>query len=358
MKIKTIGEPVTVMSAPGSKHNYFGWPTVARLKDGRIAAAASGFRMEHVCPFGKAVIAVSEDECASFSAPEAVIDTPLDDRDAGLCPFGESGLILTSFNNTAAFQRGACPQVKECFDYLDTVTPEDEEKYLGSEFRISPDNGRTWGEIFRSPVISPHGPLELKDGRILWVGRLFSDADCGEGRGFVQVWELLKNGEMTFVGSIDNPDGDESNTYPCEPHMIELPDGKLICHIRVERGEPSRFTTWQSESYDSGKTWSRPRPLLPPRGGAPAHLLLHSSGVLISAYGYREEPYGIRVMFSTDCGESWQTDEVLYDRGPDGDLGYPATVELDDGSLFTVFYAHPDEDFPAIIMGQRWKITD
>lgn len=118
------------------------------------------------------------------------------------------------------------------------------------------------------------------------------------------------------------------------------------------------FSTYQSESADGGKSWSKPHALLGKRGGAPAHLLKHSSGVLISAYGYREKPYGIRVMLSTDNGRTWQTDNVIYDSGADDDLGYPATVELPDGSLLTVFYAHTKESEPAVIMAQKWKIEE
>ena len=99
MKIIQIGDPKIVMDNPNSHHNYFGWPTVARLQNGKIAVAASGFRLRHVCPFGKAVMSVSEDEGAHYTAPAPIIDTVLDDRDTGLCPFGESGLVLTSFNN-------------------------------------------------------------------------------------------------------------------------------------------------------------------------------------------------------------------------------------------------------------------
>jgi len=31
-------------------------------------------------------------------------------------------------------------------------------------------------------------------------------------------------------------------------------------------------------------------------------------------------------------------------------------VELSDGSLLTVFYAHPAADQPAVIMQQKWRI--
>ncbi len=356
MNIKKTGETKTIISAPESHHNYFGWPTIERTKDGRIAVACSGFRLEHICPFGKAIICYSSDEGKTFTSPEAVIDTVLDDRDAGLCAFGESGLIITSFNNSVEFQRNCCcrEHLQECYDYLDTVSDEAEKEALGSEFRMSFDNGKTWGKIFRSPVTSPHGPIETKDGRILWMGVAFSSE--GNIKNAVQLWEIHKDGTMDFVGSVENAteNGISLNSY--EPYMIELDNGTLICHIRIERGEPRYFTTFQSESFDGGKTWTAPHALLARKGGAPAHIVKHSSGVLISACGYREEPYGIRLMLSADNGKTWQTDIVLYDEGADDDLGYPATVELKDGKLLTVFYAHEKENSPAVIMAQEWEI--
>ena len=106
MKIKILEEARVVMSNYGSIHDYFAWPTVKRLKNGRLAMGASGYRMEHICPFGKAVLSFSEDEGKTWSVPAPIIDTVLDDRDTGLCPFGESGLIVTSFNNTRQMQKG------------------------------------------------------------------------------------------------------------------------------------------------------------------------------------------------------------------------------------------------------------
>lgn len=351
MKIKLIGEPKIIISNPDSKHNYFGWPSVAKLQDGRIAAACSGFRLEHVCPFGKACVSYSSNNGETYSAPEAVIDTPLDDRDAGVVPFGKSGMIVTSFNNTREFQRGCHPDDKYITDYLDTVTDEQEAEALGSEFRISMDGGKSFGKIYKSPVTSPHGPLVLSDETILWVGRIFNDRNSFfEGQQGIRCFRINLDGTMDFVGEIPDIEGMQG----CEPHAIQLDDGTIICHIRTDKD----FSTYQSESYDSGKTWTKPHRLLPSHGGAPAHLFMHSSGTLISAYGYREFPYGIKVMFSRDNGKTWDTDHRLYENTVTDDLGYPATIELEDGSLLTVFYAHPDENSPAVIMQQKWKIEE
>jgi len=368
MTIQPIGKPQVIMCHPSSKHNYFGWPSAVRLQNGKIAVAASGYRLSHICPFGKAVVSFSEDEGRTYTAPMPVIDTVLDDRDAGLTPFGNSGLILTSFNNTVAFQRRAAftaaHQQDEntaslkayCDTYLDLVTPEEEAAVLGSTFRISHDCGVTFGPLLRSPVSSPHGPTVLSDGTILWVGRLFEDV---EGVTYIHAYSMTPDGQMERLGEIEDiPDGD-GRFLSCEPHAIELPDGRILCQIRVQRPKPNRvFTLYQSESADGGRTWTKPVQLLEQCGGAPAHLLLLSDGTLISVYGYRMEPYGIRVMISHDLGRTWEKDLVLCDGFPTGDLGYPATIELKDGSLLTVFYAREEKNGPAVIMQQKWKLFD
>ena len=70
-------------------------------------------------------------------------------------------------------------------------------------------------------------------------------------------------------------------------------------------------------------------------------------------------PFAVRVMFSRDEGETWDVDHDLYINGISGDMGYPATVELRDGSLLTVFYAKQNsDDEPCVIMGQKWRFEE
>ncbi len=350
MKIRLIGNVKTVMSNPEGNHRYFGWPTIARLKNGRIAVGASGYRIEHVCPFGKGVLAFSDDEGENYTEPVAVIDTVLDDRDVGLTPFGESGLIVTSFNNTTAFQRDNMPQTKECFDYIDSVDPEEENKALGSTFRISYDNAESFGEILKSPVTSPHGPIVLNDGKIMWIGTVYGESEK------VEVYIIdPENGEMTFLSRLDTQDC--GGLMFDEPNAIQLPDGRIVCHFRIEDEKAGVFTLYQSESFDNGISWSSPRQIIKDDSGAPAHLFLHSSGLLISAFGRRSYPCGIRAIISSDKGESWSEEVIIYEnRDTDDDLGYPSTIELHDGTLLTVFYSKETEASPAVIMQQKWSI--
>lgn len=373
MKIRKIGEPYPIMTNPYGKENYFAWPSVARLQNGKIAVTASGNRYEHICPFGKAVISYSEDEGHSFTIPAPVINTPLDDRDCGITTFGKSGVIVTSFNNAVSFQRAHNRNNRQSSEhakmhdfveaYLDTVTPEEEQKYLGSTFRISTDGGVTFGAIHKSPITSPHGPVQLKDGTILWVGRAFSSNDTFSAHPTgVQAYRMFLDGRMEYLSTIEPVTVEGISADSCEPHTIELADGTVLCHIRVQKYNPDYtpniFTIYQSESTDGGRSWSKPHALLDRLGGSPAHLFMHSSGVLLSAYGYRSAPYGVKVMFSKDLGKTWDTGHDLYVNGVNDDLGYPCTVELDGGDLLTVFYAHRSKDEPAIIMGQKWRMED
>ncbi len=351
MKAHIIEKARTIISNSDSKHNYFGWPTVAHLQNGTIAVGASGFRLGHICPFGKAVISFSTDKGETYSQPCPVIDTPLDDRDAGMCTFGKSSLIFTSVNNSADMQREHNKDNTYIQSYINSITKEDEEKYLGSTYRISHDCAKTFGPVLRMPVTNPHGPTQLSDGTIILTGNSFTDYSKGiEFHKFNPT-----DGTTEKIGKITS--NDEHIVF-CEAHLIELPDGRLLCQIRGEdQGETdSIFTIFQSISVDKGKTWSEPEMLLDRTGGAPPHLLMLSSGILLCTYSRRKLPYGIMAMISTDCGKTWQKDLRLYENTVSDDLGYPSTVELDDGTLLTVFYARDEENGPCVIKQLKWKI--
>jgi hypothetical protein len=192
------------------------------------------------------------------------------------------------------------------------------------------------------------------------VGRTFSsEKDKDKIVDRIEAHKVNLDGSMEFIGAIDNIDHFGITPLSCEPHAIVLKDGSLLAHIRVQcNGDHPLFTIFQSRSEDGGVTWSKPRQLISDLGGSPPHLLRASDGALICTYGYREEPYGIRVMFSYDEGESWESDIDIYVNGVNKDLGYPSTVELSDGSFITIFYAHRDKNDSAVIMQQRWMIED
>ncbi len=90
---------------PGERFGYFGWPTVARLDNGTLVVASSGLRAEHVCPFGKTVLNVSADDGRTWSPPRVIQDSLIDDRDAGLCAWGDRNLLVTWFRDNGEAPR-------------------------------------------------------------------------------------------------------------------------------------------------------------------------------------------------------------------------------------------------------------
>jgi hypothetical protein len=153
------------------------------------------------------------------------------------------------------------------------------------------------------------------------------------------------------ISIIDPPDWLTEDEFLDEPHVIELPSGRLVGAFRIEGHTPS-FTIGIAFSDDGGITWSDV--VSTGVSGSPPHLMLHSSGALICSFGRREPPYSERAMVSYDGGKSWDEEYVL-DESYSGDLGYPSTVELKDGSLMTVFYAKEHEMSPAEIYSVKWN---
>lgn len=138
-----------------------------------------------------------------------------------------------------------------------------------------------------------------------------------------------------------------------EAELLALPGGRVIAMIRNEPAglrQPlaDRGFLWQAHSDDGGRTWSPARRT--DIWGYPPHLLLMKNGDLLCTYGYRRKPYGVRACLSRDGGATWDTPrEVILradalpegagaGKGSGGDLGYPRSVQLSDGLLFTAYY--------------------
>lgn len=376
-KMQVIANGV-VIRQPDNIFGYYAWPSVARNDDGELIVTCSGNRIMHVCPFGKVIMRKSRDEGKTWSAPIIAIDTPLDDRDSGILNLGGGKMLVSSFNNNRWLQErhavgsgvfGTEIRVATALAYLKNITDEMEEKYLGSLLSISEDNGYSWGEPFKAPVSAPHGPNLMRDGSLIYAGNPY------EGEFNVKTKELSQEFPLEFpiaVYKSENchdfvklagipicPEIGPNYDY-CEPHIIELPSGRLVLHIRADEHYKSygegTFSVVQSISDDGGKTWTVPK-LLGCKNGPP-HLLLHSSGTLICAYGRRESDYGIQVMISRDEAETWDMGYYIWDQGVDIDLGYPCSVELENGDIFTVYYGKYPGDTMTSILWTRWRLPE
>lgn len=357
-----------VMRRAGEKGNFC-WPSVARLSDGRFAAVASGFRMDHICPFGCVAASFSEDEGETWSEPVSVFDTPLDDRDAGITAWKKGKVILTTFNNTRLFQRRQTSwrtdekEKETILSYLSGVSDEEEEKWFGSLWMEADENLRVadWGKL---PLSSPHGMTLLQGGGLFYVGRKFGHAEVTgrdepfeEKIGYVAGEDPRRMGDFCEI-PMPRKEREEGVLF-CEPHAVQLRSGRILVMIRAQK--EGLFTVYVCKSDDGGKTFSEPERLRVPEGefeGSPPHLLETSGGDVVLTYGCRKAPFGQRARVSRDGGESWSREIVLRADGKNWDLGYPATAECADGSLLTVYYQALPQDINRSILYTKWRIEE
>ena len=363
MSRKVEAQHGIVCRLEGDPFGYFGWPSIARMDDGTLVVASSGLRTQHVCPFGKTVLNFSRDDGRSWSPPVVIHETPMDDRDAGvvnLC--GQSMLVSWFTSDTRRYfdrPRLSAEDAALWEEALSTWTDEMVDRWLGS-WVILTEDGSTWSEPVPVPVSTPHGPIRLASGDLLYLGKAgFSTADQHNGQ-IMAACSRDGGRTWTALGSVPLCEGTRESNYH-EPHVVELEGGKLVGMIRFQYGDADRpaddqvnFSMFQAESEDGGLTWTQAKPT----GvyGSPPHLLRHSSGMLVCVYGYRQPPYGERAMISRDDGATWEPDLVLRDDGPDGDLGYPASVEMPDGSLFTIYYQKANAGEKCSLLWTRWRL--
>ncbi len=346
---------------------YYGWPSVARLGDGTIAAVASGPRLTHICPWGKDSIAFSHDEGETWSEPVVFQDSPLDDRDAGIVSLGGQNLLVSWFTLDPRqfwedYRQQNGGDMRSWVDAKVSAIGDGAVKdNSGSWTRFSTDGGKTFSKPHRAPVTAPHGPVLLKSKVLMYVGKPFPENDLRPLSENVQATLSIDWGRTwKVISTLPNPRGFEALDVH-EPHLAELPDGTLLVTLRVhEKGhkgihEAAYISTWVTRSTDHGYTWSEPERL--PCDGAPAHLLVHSSGTVVCVYGYRREPYGQRCLLSRD-GVHWSEEIILRDDGPDHDLGYPASCELSDESILTVYYQKIHAGDPCSVLYTKWQLPE
>jgi sialidase-1 len=374
MAKKLDAEHGIVCRLPGERFGYFGWPTVARMDDGTLAVVSSGLRTQHVCPWGKGVLNLSTDDGRTWSPPRVIHDTPLDDRDGGIVSLGGRRLLAAWFTSDTRHYEDWCREhcgeedLARWRSVTHAWTDETMRQWLGSWVALSEDGGETWSDPIRVPLNTSHGPIRLRDGALLYLGKRFSAGLSDMEHGPIVAYGSADAGRTWIpLGEIPVMPGTWSGAYH-EPHVVELPSGRLIGMIRVQDWAPQGwmgpppferlglviFSMMQTESTDGGHTWSVPKPL--GFHGSPPHLLRHSSGVLILTYGYRLPPFGQRVAVSRDDGATWEHDWTIRDDGPDLDLGYPSTVEMADSSLFTVYYQKVKGGEKCSLLWSRWRL--
>lgn len=339
---------------------YHGWPSVCTDENGVLYAVCSGNRVAHVCPFGKVLLYKSRGGGKTWGVPSIIFDSPLDDRDAGITYIGNGKMLITTFRHPAEVYLNdfgswiANDAGQAGYETVKIQAELPEERRLGGSFyRIYDTVNETVSEEKRIPISTPHGPIVLRDGRIFYFGKeMYS---YGEEKPEIISAYISTDGGESFVkqGECLCPQNMRWDQFH-EPHCAELSDGRIMGVIRTHpETNDHTFTVYVTYSSDYGRTWSTPAET----GicGSPPHLAPLSDGSFALTYARRIPSYGIYGRLVTNDGHI-EDNEFKLDAAFDSDIGYPATAQLPDGSLVTVYYRRTEENGKCRIMCTRWHI--
>ena len=355
-------ERISLKTLNPDRDAYLGWPTIAQTAKGELLVVCSGNRESHVCPFGQVWLYRSQDGGETWTWPQSIYDGPIDDRDAGILVTPTGTILVTSFTSLAYWDHGLKQEVAarktgggnwadERFAKWMAVHNRiaNSERELGCWLFRSTDGGVKWDARKDSLVNSPHGPIMLSDGRIFYPGKELWKTPKRSGYSISQddgaTWH--------WGGEFPTRPGDNSEEYH-ELHGVETDSGKIVVQIR-NHNKANSAETLQTESSDGGKTWATPHEI--GVWGLPSHLLKLRDGRLLMTYGYRRQPFGNLARISENEGQTWSEPIAISDDGIGGDLGYPSTIQREDGTLVTVWYEAQAGSPKAVLRVARWKIT-
>lgn len=343
---------------------YVGWPTVLCRKSGELLVVFSGHRNGHICPYGKVQMIRSKDGGKSWSVPETLVNSPLDDRDSGIIELENGNLVLFWFNSYAyesvilKKKKGIHPEYASS---LSETTDRERAEHVGNFSAVSSSNGLKWSFPVRTGGVAPHGGCLLKNGKIIQIGigrGGEGERDKIERSGRIRVSESSDGARSWHALSVIKiPEGDNPAHY-WEPHVVEASNGDLIAQIRCHKDS----YLCQSVSKDGGKTWSVAKKINVV--GYPSHLKKLMDGRLLTTYSRRKLPpkgdyspsdrqMGQFARFSRDNGKTWG-EEITLCRSFTEDMGYPSSAELPNGDIITVFYHKISESKKTGLYAVKW----
>ncbi len=214
---------------------------------------------------------------------------------------------------------------------------------------MSRDDGYTWepARLLMERVGSAGRVIELDDGSVLMP----MDGKLDEHARAEWVMRSTDGGDSWERDGIITPGTPELSFS--ELRILSLGNDGVLAGMRTQEAN-----FYVSHSDDGGRTWSTPEETpVYCRGSSPFDLLLLDDGRVLATYGHRREPFGIRACLSEDGGRTWDTgnEVVLRDDGLDRDMGYPSSVQLPDGSIFTTYYWR-HEDQIRHIRSLKWRV--
>lgn len=311
------------------------FPSIAKLANGDLYLAYY-WSISHS---GQGVIAAkrSTDNGLTWTAQTIIVDDTSDDREPSLTVLKNGHILMTYFDYVPG-------RVNRRQVYI----------------RRSTDNGLTWGSTIAPPSLIYDNPtkgqaavngemVEMDNGDIILPFYGMRDYQGLLGNWGAHVLRS-KDGGYTWLKADERVVMWDGTTYAgstgyVEPALANLGDGHVMMVARTSRptGDPNLNEVKVNHSYDYGDTWSTPVDEPSIEGHAP-HFLKLKGGTNFLTYGDRSNAWTqgrpiVGRMYVDSKGWSYTENKLIYrNPGVFSDMSYPASVELDDGRIFTIYY--------------------
>ena len=230
------------------------------------------------------------------------------------------------------------------------------ERILDPLVSRSSDGGKTWEEAFSltapagTQYIIPFGDIVQGPGKML-AASIYDWQIPQEGSRYSTSYLIFSRDDGRTWGEAVVIAADDYN----ETALVRLKSGRWLAAVRTHVDAHMDLFT----SEDEGRSWSPSGPVSLPRQH-PGHLLELSDGRVLLTYGIRErDHYGIGYRVSKDQGRTWNAPGHLVHLEGTRDGGYPATLQLGDGTLVTAYYSSGVVQHRRYHRGVvRWKMPD
>jgi sialidase-1 len=298
---------------------------------------------EHIANDGDVILLRSKDQGKTWGQKQTIANIKnFDEREGCGVQMKDGTIVVAVFYNDLYFSDGIYYHWRlEQPMKRDSVPPK-----IGTYTITSTDNGHTWSkpnfiDIAGMPVNGLEGPtdapIEMPDGSIGMAITGYSLHGDPKNSGTIFIRSTDKGKTWKYVATIASDPGGKLGNF-VEPGIVRTKTGRLVAGLRNHGPDQA---IWMSYSDDDGKTWA---PIWKTDMiGHPVDLIQLSDGRLMASYGIREvhaKPGGIRVCFSSDNGKTWdiKTERQLRSDFINVDVGYPETIELPGGNMFTAYY--------------------
>ena len=317
------------------------WPVIQKLPDGRLGVVTRDSDI-HSGKRGRLVFVTSADGGESWSHATVISAEGPDNRNPAFGVTADGTLLVSSRyldgNKTGENDRsGDAPR---------WITRSNDAGASWSEAELVDGQGteqwshadRTWPQDSHR-VCAPFGKmLTLPDGTMLMGYYITSTGRPREEQ--ASFLFRSNDGGRTWVNSVTLAEG-----FYGEPALCHLGGDRLLVMLRRTSAEAgnsreSASGLWQIDSEDGGYTWTEPRRVTG-NMEQPGDVIRLEDGRLLLTYGRRVPPYGIQGMVSGDDGRTWDAENRLLLVGDSGtyDCGYPSSVQREDGTIVTAYYA-------------------